>query len=240
MQLINTQYRGDTSDSLSNIMNVQYGPQAQLGKFTGDMAIAGIQGMGATQRTAMQIASQEGMAQRALKQRDMEFSLTHALNVGNQELARDQQGFNQLKDIETFKQTGLRDKNNASYQNALGDAAVTNANANKNNSNTTAYSVFSAPQAEADRKAKERALAAGAGWETLLTEHDAHVKTLDPNEVGYENKINQLAEWRKKMLGWSTHTNSANLLDAWQKSRLSNIGIRQLYNLRDPNESKSF
>ena len=79
MQQLNSLYRGDQSESLSNIMGVQYAPQAQLGKFTNDLTMTGMSLANATNRTAMQLSSQEGIANRQLRQQNKQFMLSDAL-----------------------------------------------------------------------------------------------------------------------------------------------------------------
>ena len=79
MQQLNSLYRGDQSESLSNIMGVQYAPQAQLGKFTNDLTMTGMSLANATNRTAMQLSSQEGITNRQLRQQNKQFIMSNDL-----------------------------------------------------------------------------------------------------------------------------------------------------------------
>ena len=79
MQQLNSLYRGDSSETLGQIMGGQYAPQNMLGGFTSNLAITGVQGAGATMRTAMQLYSQENMERRRLAEQKRQFGLTNEL-----------------------------------------------------------------------------------------------------------------------------------------------------------------
>lgn len=217
MQQLNSLYRGDQSESLGQIMGGQYAPQTQLNSFTGNWAISGMQGAGATQRTAMQLASQEGMQKRQLGQQADQFSLTHALNLGNQDLAAQAQQFGQQRDVATFGQTGARDAAAAKYQQSMSGAANITADATRNNSNTSAYATMVAPGEARKQKLADEVADAAAGWDMHNQEIDALLAS--PDNAKYSASLNA---WKEKINSWKTGTNSAGYLRAFRASRLSN------------------
>lgn len=79
MQQLNSLYRGDSSETLGQIMGGQYTPLNTLNSFTSNLAMTGIQGVGATNRTAMQLASQENIERRRLMENKRQFGLTNDL-----------------------------------------------------------------------------------------------------------------------------------------------------------------
>lgn len=225
MQQLNSLYRGDQTESLGQIMGGQYAPQAQLNNFTSNWAIAGMQGAGATQRTAMQIASQEGMAKRQLGQQSDQFSLTHALNLSNQEMAAQAQKFGQQKDVAVFGQTATRDANAAEYQKGMAGAAGITANAARANANTSAYATMVAPGVARKEKIDDENLSSEARWDMYMQELTGIRGTLDPKKEA--GRITGIDSWLSKLSGWKTHANSRHYLNAYKESRLSDpvIGI---------------
>lgn len=156
MQQLNSLYRGDQSDSLSNIMGMQYAPQAQLNKFTGDMAMTGMSLANATNRTAMQLASQEGIERNRLREQIRSTNLSNMLGMRNSDLAEarlgmdmNNQQFNQQKDVATFNQTKENNAATQAYNSAM--LALNTVKANE-------------PNIARDILANKEKEAAGANW----------------------------------------------------------------------------
>jgi hypothetical protein len=79
MQQINSGYRGDSSETLSQIMQGQYAPLAMLNQFTNALTQTGINNASATQRAAMQIDAQRELEENRLRAASSQFDKTYSL-----------------------------------------------------------------------------------------------------------------------------------------------------------------
>jgi hypothetical protein len=104
MQQLNSPYQGDRSDSLSNIMGMQYQPQNQLNQFTSQLGITGINNASATNRAAMQNWSSEKIAANNLRETTRFNTLNYMLGAGRLGMDMDKSEFDMQKDIATFRE----------------------------------------------------------------------------------------------------------------------------------------
>ena len=188
-----------------------------LGQFTNATTQTAMNNFGANKRTDAQIQSSNYQAG---LQRDMmskQFSLTHALNLGNQDMAWEAQRLGQLNADRNFTQAGTRDANANAYQTTMADAAKTTANNGRSNANTSAYATMVAPGEERKIKTAAELADAGAGWDM----HSQEIESLlaSPDNAKYAKSLNA---WKDRINGWKTGTNSAGYLRAFRASRLSN------------------
>jgi len=79
MQQINSGYRGDSSETLSQIMQGQYAPLAMLNQFTNALTQTGLNNASATQRAAMQIDAQRELEKNRLRAASSQFDKTYSL-----------------------------------------------------------------------------------------------------------------------------------------------------------------
>lgn len=216
MQQINSLYRGDQSDSLSNIMGMQYAPQAQLSKFSGDMMSTGMQLANATNRTAMQLASQEALERNRLREQARATNLTYLLNDRAANLADQRFGFEvdkdifgRQKDVATFNQTNA---NNAASQEVMAKNAETQRilalQPNKNRIRT-----------EQDEDAD-----ALAEWDIYMTQLRRMVDQIPENEQNPQKMADRKAmgDWIKTIEGWKSQPNHRRYLKAFKSSPMFN------------------
>lgn len=216
MEQLQSLYRGDNSDSLSNIMGMNYQPQmatsqmAQAAMSSGMAAGAQIKATAmnnasAESRNWASINSQQMMERNRLRQAGQQFNLTHQLGVDRLDMDRQGQLFGQQKDVATFFQ------NKANQDGMLG-VAQKNADTNRITATDPA-----AVRANNDFKDQQ---GASAEWDVYDTELDSIVKGLDPTKDA--GKIAAMADWRKKIAGWRAGPNSVGYLKAFRQSRMSN------------------
>jgi len=179
----------------------------------------------ANRRTDAQISSSNFQSKMQRDMMNKQFSLTHALNLGNQDLAAQAQQFGQQRDIANFGQTGARDAASAKYQESMAGAAGVTAGAAWNNSNTSAYATMVAPGVAKQEKIDDENLSAEARWDMYMQELTGIRGTLDQKKDS--GRISGIDNWLTKLGEWKTHANSRHYLNAYKESRLSDpvIGI---------------
>lgn len=202
MEQLQSLYRGDNSDSLSNIMGMNYQPQMATSQMANTALSSGMSAGAQIKATAMNndaaaarnwstIQSQQMMERNRLAQANRQFSLDYALRS-------DAQLFGQQKDVATFNEnkraTGFREE-----------------------MDLLRYNQPILDKKEADDKEK---LGVDAEWDVIGTELDSIEAGLDP--IKDAGKIASLKAWRSKLQGWRAAPNSLSYLRAFQKSRTSN------------------
>jgi hypothetical protein len=209
-------YRGDQSDSLSNIMGMGYQPQAATSQMANTAVSSGMSAGAQIKATAMNnasaearnwssINSQQTMERNRLRQAGQQFSLTHQLGMDRLDMDRQGQLFGQQKDVATFFQ------NKANQDGMLGVA--------QKNADTSRITATDPASVRANNDFKEQQ-GASAEWDIYDTELDSIVKGLDPTKDA--GKISAMADWRQKIAGWRAGPNSVGYLKAFRQSRMSN------------------
>jgi len=216
MQQLNSLYRGDQSDSLSNIMGMQYAPQAHLNKFTGDMAMTGMSLANATNRTAMQLASQEGIERNRLKEQMRTTNLNYLINDRNAATSEGRLGmemggqlFGQQKDVATFNQTNANNKANQ-------DILAKNAETQR----------ILALQPNKNRIRTEQDLDADAlaEWDIYTTQLQRMLDQIPEGETNPQKAADRKAmqDWIKVIGGWKGKADHRRYLKAFKASPMFN------------------
>jgi hypothetical protein len=216
MQNINPTYRGDTSDNLSSIMGMQYSPQAQLSKFTNDLAMTGMSLANATNRTAMQLYSQEGIERNRLKEQMRTANLNYLINDRNASVSEGRLGmemggqlFGQQKDVANFNQTNA---NNRANQEVLAKNAETQRilalQPNKNR-------IRSDQDLDADALAE---------WDIYTTQLQRMVDQIPEGEMDPQkaSERKSMGDWLKVIGGWKSKPDQRRYLKAFKASPMFN------------------
>jgi hypothetical protein len=216
MQQLNSLYRGDSSDNLSSIMGMQYAPQAQLSKFSGDMMNTGMQLANATNRTAMQLASQEGIERNRLREQVRMNNLNYLLGDRAANLADQRFGFDvdkdvfgRQKDIATFNQTNTNNKANQ-------DILAKNAE--------TQRIMALQPNKDKIRKDQELDAESLAEWDMYTTNLQRMMDQIPEDEKDPQKVADRkaMSEWIQKIGVWRGMANHRSYLKAFKGSPLSN------------------
>jgi hypothetical protein len=216
MQQLNSLYRGDSSDSLSNIMGMQYAPQNAINQFTSQMGITGLNNMAASNRLSMELASREGMERNRLKEQMRATNLNYLLNDRAANLADQRFGFDvdkdvfgRWKDVATFNQTNA---NNEANQGVLAKNAETQRimalQPNKNRIRT-----------EQDEDAD-----ALAEWDIYTTQLQRMMDRIPENEQDPQKAADRKAmgDWIKVIGGWKGKADHRRYLKAFKSSPMFN------------------
>lgn len=249
MQLINSGYRGDGSDNLSNIMGMRYGQQDQLNKFTGEMGITGINNMAARDRAVMDINSRERMARDTLRETQRSNTLQYMLGEARLGMDMDRLGmemdnslFNKQRDVATFNQTQANNDRTQAYNSA--NLALNTVRANEPN------------LARAAADAREAA-AAGSSFEVWSKNADfvrnlfnSKIESMNTASIADEKERNAMLErkaaMRARLANYDKHVNwaaeqyktrGASFLTPFLQSRFGNVN--SLYELAGLEEEQN-
>jgi hypothetical protein len=216
MQQLNSLYRGDQSDSLSNIMGMQYAPHAQLSKFSGDMMSTGMQLSNATNRTIMSLSSQEAIERNRLKEQARATNLNYLLNDRAANLADQRFGFDvdkdifgRQKDVATFNQTNANNKANQ-------DVLAKNAE--------TQRILALQPNKNRVRTEQEEDADALAEWDIYTTQLQRMMDRIPENEQDPQKAADRKAmgDWIKVIGGWRGKADHRRYLKAFKNSPMFN------------------
>lgn len=197
-------------------MGMQYAPQAQLNKFTGDMAMTGMSLANATNRTAMQLYSQEGIERNRLKEQMRSTNLNYLINDRNAAVAEGRLGmemggqqFGQQKDVATFHQTNA---NNRANQEVIAKNAETQR--------------MLALRPDKDRIRTDQDLDADAlaEWEIYTTQLQRMVDQIPEGEMDPFKVSDRkaMSDWIKVIGGWRNRPDQRRYLKAFKASPMFN------------------
>ena len=238
-------------------MQGQYGPQVMLNQFTSATTQTAMNNEGANRRTDAQIQSSNYQAGLQRDMMNKQFSLTHALNVGNQQLAAESQQWGQQKDkfimdkdVATYNQGLKKDEALIKSQDSIAAAAAKDAE--------TKRILALRPNLDRVRKEGEADKAGAVNWSlwneeanTVTQQLDAHIAKLDATKTpGIANlqdleKTNKIEQARAKYrrikesygnrIKWAQQQyekHGAGFLPSFFQSNLGNIkALRQLAEL---------
>jgi hypothetical protein len=198
-------YRGDQSDSLSNIMGMGYQPQAATSQMANTAVSSGMSAGAQIKATAMNNSTQmaiagmnNNIAQQRLRMDQKQNTITNALN--EDKFGLEMQRFGASESDRVF---GQQEK-----------VARYNLDVKRDNR-------VDAGTAKTDADAR---LAADADWDMRGLEIDEMLTQIDPNDItpAAAAKKAALMGYKQKIAQWRKDPNSVNYLKSFNASRMSN------------------